>query len=214
MYQVFYIPYLKRLLTPHDEDIRNTFGISAGELISRLKKLEYSLSSGIADAMNRMSEDMKEFREIRRKTNYLLNSKEMSVLLPKDASETIEQVIGLSLYDVERVTKWNQTAIDCLAYDIGNQKELFQHDEFSGWPIWNLPIQRRPFIVINNTAYCFDYYSLFDNCYRSVQKSVMKKREIILNGKEFKKKPVNHMWKKSSKKYCLKLMFVETITTQ
>ena len=35
-----------------------------------------------------------------------------------------------------------------------------------------MPVQKRPFININVVCYCFDYYNLFDNVYRILQKNI------------------------------------------
>jgi hypothetical protein len=37
-----------------------------------------------------------------------------------------------------------------------------------------LPVQKRPFIKVDGISYCFDYYNLFDNIYRIIQKDIKK----------------------------------------
>jgi hypothetical protein len=56
--------------------------------------------------------------------------------------------------------------------DINEDQEFFADKEFPGWPITFLPVQKRPFIRINGRSYCFDYYNLFDNIYRVIQKAL------------------------------------------
>lgn len=55
---------------------------------------------------------------------------------------------------------------------MGETSEFFERPEYPGWPIQDLPVQKRPFIKIKDVVYCFDYYNLFDNIYRVLQKNL------------------------------------------
>ena len=50
--------------------------------------------------------------------------------------------------------------------------DFIDNRDFSGWIIRDLPVQKKPFIKINGVSYCFDYYNLFDNIYRIIQKDI------------------------------------------
>ena len=62
--------------------------------------------------------------------------------------------------------------ISDLSLGINSDKAFLSYEEFPGWPIWNLPIQYKPFIEIDGIAYCFDYYNLFDNFYVALQRAI------------------------------------------
>ena len=67
----------------------------------------------------------------------------------------------------------DEAFVQDLSYCVGEVKEFINKDnEFSGWPLLNLPIHRRPFIAIDGRYYCFDYYSLSDSFYRALQRAV------------------------------------------
>ena len=62
--------------------------------------------------------------------------------------------------------------VEALSFGFGDCPEFFNDEEYSGWPVVDLPVQKRPFIEIDGNYYCFDYYSFSDNFYRAIQKAV------------------------------------------
>ena len=180
-YQQFQIPFLRQLLLPYNEAFVKAYGITSKELLLGLEQLEYSLSSGKVDAIKDMQSMMDTFGEA---VDNSSSEEEVNESIDNVRDENyglFQKLMGLDLYDVKKVTTWSDKIISCLSYEIGNEKSLFAHDEFNGWPIWNLPIQKRPFIKINSVSYCFDYYNLFDNIYRCIQKSVCEHRPEYVN---------------------------------
>lgn len=94
-----------------------------------------------------------------------------------------ENVIGTKLRDVMEVTGWAEAFVSSLSYGFGEDSCFFAHPKFAGWPIIDLPIQKRPFIKIDNRYYCFDYYTFVDNFYRVMQKKHSKIKSKIQMGR-------------------------------
>ena len=90
----------------------------------------------------------------------------------ENGQQLLSQFFGTALNDVCSVTGWADAFVAELSYGLGDDPSFFEHPEYPGWPIINLPIQRRPFIRLNGISYCFDYYSFIDNFYRSIQKTI------------------------------------------
>lgn len=90
----------------------------------------------------------------------------------KESQEVVSKAIGTALFDVRENTKWTDEFISDLSLGINSDGSFLLHEDFPGWPIWNLPIQYKPFIEIDGTAYCFDYYNLFDNFYVALQRAI------------------------------------------
>ncbi len=59
-----------------------------------------------------------------------------------------------------------------MAYAPG-EAHWYDQSEHEYWPVVTLPIHDRPFIELDGRFYCFDYYSLMDNFYRVVQKTIL-----------------------------------------
>ena len=95
---------------------------------------------------------------------------------PNAGKEFAEKFLGTQLRNVITITGWPEKFVRSLSWEVNECKDFFDEKDFSGWPIVDLPIQKRPFIKIGDQYYCFDYYSFIDNFYRALQKAVS--REI------------------------------------
>lgn len=167
-YQVLQIPFLEAMLSPYDTFFQEIYSLSVTEVIDGLTKLEWSLSSGRLDSIKELGSIIDKFSEFETKAEcdqFMEENRE-------ENSRLMGEVIGTDLFNVKKVTGWPDTFINDLTFEIGENRELFEHEQFSGWPIWNLPVERKPFLKIDGVAYCFDYYTLFDYIYRAIQRSI------------------------------------------
>lgn len=172
-YQFQQLKDLEVLISPHSSKLSEIYGISALELMDGLKKLEYSLSGAKLDSYKDIMNSHKEFCEMAENFPGMDLDSIMDAIRQKlDQGNVLEKCFGPALYDVKRVTGWPDTFVDKLSYGSGEASGFLDTEEFAGWPGQNLPVQKRPFVTINDTVYCFDYYNLFDNIYRILQKNI------------------------------------------
>lgn len=164
-YQIYEFEYFEKLLTPHNDAFEEIFQLSANDIVEGIKKLQYALSQGKFDAINNFREFIDSMGD---EDNYI------NPINITSGQKYIERIFGHKLRDVIEVTGWSEKFVSSLSYEINDETEFFLHSEFPGWLIIDLPIQKRPFIKINNKYYCFDYYSFVDNFYRSIQKSIQR----------------------------------------
>jgi len=170
-YQVFELEPLKNLLPPHNDVLVELFGVTAEQIIEGLEKLEYSMSQGLGDAWTDMGKKFDELFE----TVDLETASEEAIEDARDViNPIVQKIFGEALNNISRVTGWDTRLIDALSIGIGECKTFFDGSEFSGWPIMELPTKKKPFIKIDGTSYGFDYYSLFDNFYRALQKEIFR----------------------------------------
>ncbi len=163
-YQVFEVEYYKGLLCEHDMIFKELFNLSSNEIIEGIKKLQYALAQGKVDVINQMHKLLDEFDGIEED---LISQKYQHT-----AQYFYESLFGTKLRDVIQVTSWPEKFVKELSWDLGEEKSFYNRTEFAGWPIIDLPINKRPFITIKDKYYCFDYYSFVDNFYRALQKMV------------------------------------------
>ena len=104
----------------------------------------------------------------------------------KKSREVIDNLIGLGLHNVSKITNWPKEFIHELSYEIGECKNFFDDSEYSGWPIFKNPLRRKPFIILNGSAYCLSIQDLFDNIYRIILK-------IMRNKLPEKSSEINHI---------------------
>jgi hypothetical protein len=170
-YQIFELEPLKNLLPPHNDVLIELFGVTAEQIIKGLEQLQYSMSQGLADAWMDMGKSYDEFCksvDLGESPEAVIDESENVV------SSIVEKIFGEALNDISHVTGWDVRLIEALSLDIGECTSFFDGSEFSGWPIMELPIKKKPFIKINGISYGFDYYTLFDNIYRSLQKEIFR----------------------------------------
>lgn len=167
-YQEFRVPILEALIKPHNEEIIEAYGITYDVIIDGLIKLERNLSSGRLDS----------FEKLRNQMDKLSGFADE---IPQDyldySREIVMEAVGVDLFDIKKATNWPEDLINDLSYRIGEETSFFENEKYVGWPIANLPIQRKPFIRINGISYCFDYYVLFDYFYRAFQKVLVSRNE-------------------------------------
>ncbi len=172
-YQFQQLTNLKTLLLPHSEKMEELYGVSAQDLLDGLEKLEYSLSSAKLDSWKGMFNEFLKFQ----KASEGKSSEDIEKLFDeiRESQQNLElskKCFGTDLYDIEKVTGWDGRLVNSLSWNIGECREFIDNKDFSGWIIRDLPVQKKPFIKINGVSYCFDYYNLFDNIYRIIQKDM------------------------------------------
>lgn len=166
-YQVFELDYYKALLISHNEILTKLFNMTSDDLVEGIGKLQYSLSQGRMDPLNNFVNIIDKLQDVDEKDwgNVLEDQREKG-------QEFISTFFGVQLNDVSNITGWNEKFINALSFESGKYKEFFNKDKYSGWPIKDLPVHKKPFIKIGNKCYCFDYYSFSDNFYRAIQKTI------------------------------------------
>lgn len=172
-YQFQQLNDLETLILPHNDIMEELYGISAKDFIEGLKKLEYSLSSAKLDVFKDLVNEFEKFQS--KAVNK--SQEELEGLFDEareytDSNSIMAKCFGYDLYDVKKVTNWSDKLVQSFSWEIGENSDFFEKSEYPGWPIQDLPVQKRPFISINGVCYCFDYYNLFDNVYRMLQKNI------------------------------------------
>jgi len=182
-YFVHDIPYLKHLLIPHNDIFVQLFNISIHTLLEELDKIQFALSEGVGDSINKLKKYHKEFIEYADREN-LDFSRDISELTKEfltntDALEDFESAFhrayGLDNFNLSKITSLPKSLLSELSWNEGEEKDFFT-GEHSGWPLKVLPIMKKPFINIGGEFYCFEYIHLFDNIYRVLQKIISKSK--------------------------------------
>lgn len=177
-YQVFELEPLRDLLPPHDSVLQELFGVTATEIISGLEKLQYSLSQGYADAMMDFGDNYQSFLD---SVGDGMTPDAVMESTRGEVEPVVNKLFGDGLIDVSAITGWDARFIDALSLEVGADTSFFDDQEFSGWPIVELPVMKKPFIKLNGKTYAFLYYALFDNIYRNIQKNITGRKSDYLD---------------------------------
>ncbi|EOA3011326.1 YecA family protein [Enterococcus faecalis] len=162
-YQFQVYEHLQTLLKPLDELLVVNFNISADEVIKGLLSIEKSLTQERGNAIS-------DLRELMDDPNFDFKNPTQDSI--DKGSDLFSKMFGTKTNNVKKITNWPDEFIKKLSFSIGESND-FRKDDFEYWPILMLPIQKKPFIEINGSFYCFAYYNLFDNFYRIVQKLLL-----------------------------------------
>lgn len=171
-YQIYQIEHISELIKPHHEIFEKLFDMKISDFIQGLKNLEIKIPKAMPDMFNRVNDIMSDL-EIFLEHDH--TEAEVNEFYTKflDRSQFSKEEISVSIdYNIKATTGWNDKLIDLLSYKLNECEYFFNQEKFAGWPIIDLPTQKRPFIKIGAVSYCFDYYALFDNIYRVLQKRI------------------------------------------
>lgn len=171
------------ILAPHSDVLDRLFGIDAPTLVGELDKILMKATRGLQDAFT-------DFKQLQDKTSERLLhlSKETSITDPDVLRDKIfedpqlcalrdrvtGEMLGLDLYDVEKITVLPKRLLDELAWSPGEENEFFAPGRFCGWPLRVWPTMKRPFLRLDGRILCFDMFALFDNFYRVIQRVILR----------------------------------------
>lgn len=187
-YLVHELPFYREVLTPHDDVLKELFGIDVDSLLDALQKIQDSLTLGIGKTMS----DLHEFQQttvskLEEKVKGIENiqENELSNLMAQVIEENnwvkwqenvVGRLHGLDLFDLQKITSLPKVLLDELSWRPGQDVKFFEEGEYKGWPLRIWPVFKRPFIALNDRYYCFELYSLFDNFYRVIQRVIIQKK--------------------------------------
>lgn len=190
-YSVHDIPYHKDLLAPHDEILKEIYGVGTDGIIEGLEEIQSALLYGIIKA----TEDLHKFDSLikpklleklemikgSQPTEKIEPAQLMEQVIEENGWETLRDDVmgrffGMDIFDLEKITNLPRTFLDDLTLEPGQDIEFFAEGQYKGWPLRIWPIFRHPFIKMKCHYYCFDIYSLFDNLYRIMQRVITRKK--------------------------------------
>lgn len=184
-YPIYEIEHLSKLLLPHNEAFQKSFNISVVTFIQGLKNIQDAHSKGMASAFEEFDSIFKAYETI---ANEQVNGSKTTdeiddsfralldsdPLLSKQRDSAFNKLFGYDLFDLSILTDWPADLQRKLSWGINEEKSFFNKEIYAGWPIVEMPISQKPFICLDEKCYCFDYYNLFDNLYRVIQKTICK----------------------------------------
>lgn len=186
-YQIYEVPRLKELLLPHNDEFMKIYNLTVEEFIEGIESIQKSLTSVGGDFIHRVEYMMDQFNKF---VDKYYNKEDASIdetmkefhkyvesndQLKKYSQNMIDSMQGYGQFKLKNLTTWPISFMEDLSFKINENETFFNNKEYQGWPLIEMPIYQRPFIQIDDDFYCFDYYNLFDNIYRVVEKTLNKK---------------------------------------
>lgn len=155
---------LKELLCPYESLFNECFNFDINVFFEGMEKIQYAFTHGLNDNIEKMHNIMEH-----------VNLENASNEEKEKIRNIMENLIGLELHNISKITKWPKEFICELSYEIGECNNFFDGSEYSGWPIFKNPLEKKTFIILEEDAYCFSIHDLFDNIYRNILKNMRNK---------------------------------------
>lgn len=180
-YQIYEVLHLKELLEPHNDEFIKLYNITSNDFIDGISNIQKSLTrtqnpfgnifGQELNGLLKIFEEYKEFEEKELETDKNQITEDIMKMFKKNnlKSTRIDLVNDYDRFDLEKLTNWPKGLLKDFSFGI-NENKNFYNNEYPGSPLTELPVFEKPFINIGDKFYCFDYYNLFDNIYRVIQK--------------------------------------------
>lgn len=173
---------LIEILKPHSDVLVRLFDIDTPTLVGELEKILNKLTFGLNDLFSKLQQFLEETLQRLKHLDKASSESDDELLdkvfadedLARRRDEIFGELVGVELFDVEKITNLPKRLIEELAWSPGEEKEFFSPGEFCGWPLRVWPTMKRPFIRLDERVLCFDVFSLFDNFYRVLQRTIFR----------------------------------------
>jgi uncharacterized protein YchJ len=180
-YQVLEGEFYQYVLAPHDNVLKDIYGIGAIEIAEGFQQLANATRMGQANSIEEMMTQFQAAQDFAVKQNKPLEDV-MEEWVEANAQQT--ESVGLAMDDmlrggianVSRHTKLPPALLADLAYQRGEELYFFSDGEFSGTPYRTLPARKKPLIKLGADYYAVDPCFTRDSGYRSLLFNVLQKK--------------------------------------
>ena len=165
-YQVLEEEFLSFVLRPHDEALRNCYGMGADEIAAGIQAIANSTRTGIADAVDRMDRGMtvppphEGIEGISRE-------------IATEVSGAADDLLNGGICNLSRHTNLAGQLLEDLSYSPGENTEFLAEGEFRGTPLRTLPSLVKPGIRLGVDYYITDGQFVRDVAYRCIGRGLL-----------------------------------------
>ncbi|SDZ61709.1 YecA family protein [Pseudomonas sp. NFIX28] len=192
-YQVLEGEFYRYVLAPHDDVLKEVYGVSAADIAEGFQAMANATRSGHADAvlvmMNQL-EAAQAFAKIQGKPLEQV----MEAWLEANAEQTeaarqaMEDMFRGGIANVSRHTKLPSTLLADLAYQRGEETEFFSAGDFAGTPYRTLPARKKPLIQLGSDYYAVDPCFTRDSGYRALLYNLLQRKPDYKKSFEYRQK--------------------------
>lgn len=180
-YQVLEGEFYQYVLTPHDDILREIYGVGAVDIAEGFQELANATLKGPANAIEEM---MKQFQDVQdfatKQKKPLEDVMEEWVSANKDqlkaAGLAMDDMFRGGIANISRHTKLPSVLLADLSYQRGEEVDFFKKGDFSGTPYRTLPARKKPLIKLGTDYYSVDLCFTRDAGYRSLLFNLVQKK--------------------------------------
>lgn len=180
-YQVLEGEFYRYVLAPHDDVLKEVYGVGATEIAAGFQDLANATRTGYANAMEEM---MKQFEAAQafatEKKKPLEDAMEAWVASNADQSKAaglaMDDMLRGGIANVRRHTKLPPDLLADLAYQRGEETEFFAEGDLAGTPYRTLPARKKPLIRLGSDYYAVDPCFTRDAGYRALLFNLLQRK--------------------------------------
>lgn len=172
-HQVLEGEFYRYVLMPHDDVLREVYGVGAVDIAEGFQAMVGAMRSGHDNAsleLKTVSEAVQTFAaEERKPMEYIMKTWcELNAEQAKVAARAVDDIFRGGIANVSRHTELPPMLLADLAYQRGEETEFFASGDFSGTPYRTLPARKKPLIQLGSDYYAVDMCFARDAGYRAL----------------------------------------------
>lgn len=180
-YQVLEDEFYQYALAPHDDVLKDIYGIGAIEIAEGFQHLANATRMGQAKAIKEMRKQFQAVQDFAAKQEKPLEDVmeewvKANPQLKKNAGLAMDDMLRGGITNVSRHTKLPSEFLADLAYQRGEDIDFFSDGEYSGTPYRTLPARKKPLIKLDEDYFAVDPCFIRDAGYRSLLFNLLQKR--------------------------------------
>lgn len=180
-YQVLEGEFYSYVLAPHNDVLKEVYGVSAADIAEGFQAMAHATRSGHANAMMEMMTQFEAAQAFATEQNKPLDDVMKAWVAAnteqsKAAGRAMDDMFRGGIANVSRHTKLPPTLLADLAYRRGEETEFFAAGDFAGTPYRTLPARKKPLIQLGSNYYAIDPCFTRDAGYRALLYNLLQRR--------------------------------------
>lgn len=180
-YQVLEGEFYDYVLAPHDDVLKEAYGVGSAEIAAGFQDMANASRSGQANAIEEIQKHQKAAIEFAMDQNKPLEEvMESWVASNVDQSKAtglaIDDLFRGGIANVSRHTQLPNKLLADLAYERGEETEFFASGDYAGTPYQTLPARKKPLIKLGSDYYAVDPCFTRDAGYRALLFNLLKRK--------------------------------------
>lgn len=180
-YQVLEEEFYRYVLSPHDDVLKEVYGVGAADIAEGFQAMADATRSGHANAIMEMTKQFEAAQDFAVAQDqpvadvmeeWVAANAEQS----KAAGRAMDDMFRGGIANVSRHTKLPPTLLADLAYRRGEEIEFFAAGDFAGTPYRTLPARKKPLIQLESDYYAVDPCFTRDAGYRALLYNLLRRK--------------------------------------
>lgn len=180
-YQVLEEEFYRYVLAPHDEMLKDVYGVDAADIAKGFQAMANATRRGHADASIEMLKQFDAAQAFAAAEGKALEDV-MEAWIAANAEQSnaagraMDDMFRGGIANVSRHTKLPPILLADLAYRRGEETEFFATGDFSGTPYRTLPVRKKPLVQIGSDYYAIDPCFTRDAGYRALLYNLLQRK--------------------------------------